>query len=484
MLRSLRTFTSSIYAKILMGIIIIPFIFWGMGSSFVGGNKNIIVVIEKEKYSVDEFGKFVEKFAVATNKEIDTSQIEELLSMFISEKLMEGEIEHFKIVLSDDSLAKLIRHQKDFKRDNKFSRIEYEKFLLKNNITAINFEKNLSIAETKKQLLDFIGGGIFPSKFLVNTEYDKINQKRKIELINLNDVFKKKINITNNQIKSYFENNRNKYIEIYKSVKLVELNPKKLTGSDEFSTLFFEKIDEIDNITMQGKSLDYIIQKYNLEKANVFTFDKSGKEINSKKIDDLPKNLIENILNLEDDQSTSLIENIEKYFIAQIIKMENIQKEFEDETVQNDILLNLEKKARRKFIAGIISKINNNNFNKYDFDSLSKEENIPIDKISLINQNDDKIIKKELISQIYAFPEKKVIVINDIGLTENFLVYINEIENVAIDENSKEYDKYLNLAKLKITSELYNTYDKYIKKRYEIDINYQALDTVKNYFNQ
>ena len=195
MLRSLRTFTSSIYAKILMGIIIIPFIFWGMGSSFVGGNKNIIVVIEKEKYSVDEFGKFVEKFAVATNKEIDTSQIEELLSMFISGKLMESEIEHFKIVLSDDSLAKLIRHQKDFKRDNKFSRIEYEKFLLKNNITAINFENNLSIAETKKQFLDFIGGGIFPSKFLVNTEYDKINQKRKIELINLNDVFKKKLTL-------------------------------------------------------------------------------------------------------------------------------------------------------------------------------------------------------------------------------------------------------------------------------------------------
>ena len=88
MLRSLRTFTSSIYAKILMGIIIIPFVFWGMGSSFVGGNKNIIVVIEKEKYSVDEFGNFVERFSVATNKKIDTSQIEELLSMFISEKLM------------------------------------------------------------------------------------------------------------------------------------------------------------------------------------------------------------------------------------------------------------------------------------------------------------------------------------------------------------------------------------------------------------
>ena len=49
MLGPLRKFSTSIYAKILLGIVIIPFVFWGMGSSFRGGDKNIIVVIEKEK---------------------------------------------------------------------------------------------------------------------------------------------------------------------------------------------------------------------------------------------------------------------------------------------------------------------------------------------------------------------------------------------------------------------------------------------------
>ena len=54
---------------------------------------------------------------------------------------------------------------------------------------------------------------------------------------------------------------------------------------------------------------------------------------------------------------------------------------------------------------------------------------------------------------------------------------------VTIDKNSEEYQKYLNLSKRKITSELYNTYDKLIKTKYKIDINYQTLNTVKNYFN-
>ena len=46
MLGSLRKFSSSIYAKILLGIIVIPFVFWGMGGSIVGGSKNIVVKIE------------------------------------------------------------------------------------------------------------------------------------------------------------------------------------------------------------------------------------------------------------------------------------------------------------------------------------------------------------------------------------------------------------------------------------------------------
>ena len=108
MLGAFRKFSGSIYAKILMGIIIIPFVFWGMGSNFVGGSKNVIVVIDKEKYSVQEFFNFVQKFA-SPNQKIETDQIEKFLSSFIGEKLMEKEVEHFGIKLSDNSLSKLIK---------------------------------------------------------------------------------------------------------------------------------------------------------------------------------------------------------------------------------------------------------------------------------------------------------------------------------------------------------------------------------------
>ena len=178
MLRSIRKFSTSIYAKILMGIIIIPFVFWGMGSNFFGGNKNVIVVIEKEKYSIQNFVDFIQR--LSPNQKIKSNQLEELLSTFIGEQLIKNEIEYFGFKLSDKSLSKLIRSQKDFERENKFSRVEYEKFLLKNNITSIAFESILSLQEKRKQFFNFIGGGVFPSKDLINRTYNSINQKRNI----------------------------------------------------------------------------------------------------------------------------------------------------------------------------------------------------------------------------------------------------------------------------------------------------------------
>ena len=480
MIRSLRKFSGSIYAKILLGIIIIPFVFWGMGSSIRGGSKNIVVVIGKEKHSIQELSDFVKKSSV---KKVESNDIENFLSAFIGEKLIEKEIEHFKIRLSDTSLRKLVKHQKNFKRENKFSRTEYEKFLLEKNISAAGFESILSKQEKKKQLLDFIGGGISPSKFLVNISYDKINQKRAIELINLNDVFMKQLNFSENQIKTYFENNKDKYIEIYKSLKLLELNPKKIMGNDEFSDSFFKKIDEIDDLIFNGENLNYITQKFNLEKANSLTINEFGKDNNSKIITGISKALVKKIFDLNETEPTALIEDNNKYYIAELRKTENIQKNINDGFVKNEIISDLNQKTKRKLTAEIVDKINKNNFNKFDFDKLSKNENVNIKKIYLKNLNDDKILKKEMVNQIYAFAEKKIIVISDIGFSKNYLIFIDKIENVTIDENSEEYQKYLDLTKSKIVSDLYNTYDNYLNSRYKIDINYQALDVIKNYFN-
>ena len=237
MLDSIRRFSSTIYAKILLGIVVIPFVFWGMGDVFSGGNKNIVVTIDKDKHSTQEFVNFIKMYQIADQK-IDAAKIEEFLTAFIGDKLIEKEIEDFKIILSDISLSKLIMNQKDFKREGVFSRPEYEKFLIKNNVTAGFFESNLSRNEKKKQLLDIIGGGITPSLFLVNDAYNNVNRKFDIQLINLNKMFQNKLSITENEINDHYNNNKENFEIIYKSLKILELNPKKITESEDYSDIF------------------------------------------------------------------------------------------------------------------------------------------------------------------------------------------------------------------------------------------------------
>ena len=51
MLRIISKFSDSIFAKIFLFMVAIPFVFWGMGPLFQGGKQNTIVEIGKEKIS-------------------------------------------------------------------------------------------------------------------------------------------------------------------------------------------------------------------------------------------------------------------------------------------------------------------------------------------------------------------------------------------------------------------------------------------------
>ena len=480
MLGPIRKFSTSIYAKVLLIIIIIPFIFWGMGSAFKGGNKNIVVVIDKEKYSMQEFTNYIQK--TATEK-ISSNQIDGFLSNFIGEKLIENEVKEYEISLSNTSLSKLIKHQKEFKRDGKFSRTEYEKFLIENNIAAINFESILLKQELKKQLIDLIGGGIIPSHFVIDITYDKLNQKRNIQLINLNNFFAKKFSFSDKSVQEYFDKNKNKFIDLYKYINVYEVTPKKLVTNEDFNDLFYKKLDEIDDLLINDEDLNYVVKEYNLGEPNLFILNESGIDRNAKKNIKIPKKIINQILNLNDIERTILVEDQNKYFVAGFSKIETVERKPKDETVKKEIILELKNINKRKLLSEIISKINSNNFGKSEFNQFSINENVKIQKIKLNSVSDKSILKEDIVAQIYKNPNKSVIVANDLDFVESYLIFIDNIEKVTINSSANEYKKYFNLTKVQMMSSVYNTYDIYLRDKYKIDINYQSLEVLKNSFN-
>ena len=157
MLNKLRNFSKGKLAGVLVGIIIIPFVFWGMGSVFSGGNTNSIAKINNHNVSTQDFADFVNNSKISTDvikENINNNILEELLAQLVSTSLVDIEIDELKVSISDKILVKKLKKQKTFyDENNNFSRTKYEKFLLENNMSSIKFEQDIKNNELKKNCL-------------------------------------------------------------------------------------------------------------------------------------------------------------------------------------------------------------------------------------------------------------------------------------------------------------------------------------------
>ena len=171
MLGTLRKFSRGKLAGLLVVIIIIPFVFWGMGSVFTGGNSNNVAKINKNNISVQDFMEHIKRSNIDLNaikRNIDKNILDEFLSQLISLKIIEMEINDLSLLFTEDSLLKNIIKDKKFLNENKsFSRILYEKYLIENNISSVSYEKKLKESQLENKLFEYVGGGIIPPKFLI-----------------------------------------------------------------------------------------------------------------------------------------------------------------------------------------------------------------------------------------------------------------------------------------------------------------------------
>ena len=117
MATSIGKLSKSFFIKLLVGIIILPFVFWGMGDVFRGGNQNVIATIDSKKVSTQEFMNYLRRLNLneAQIKNLPkTDLMEKILSEYIGKKVMALEIERSEITVNDNSLRDIIRNDKLF----------------------------------------------------------------------------------------------------------------------------------------------------------------------------------------------------------------------------------------------------------------------------------------------------------------------------------------------------------------------------------
>ena len=219
MISNFRKFAKTKFAGVLVFIMIIPFVFWGMGGMFSSGNTNTLAKINKTNISTQEFIDYLNGSGIPQKRiqeNLDKNIIEELLSGLVSTTLLDLEVKDYELIISQNTLLKMIKENKNFLDDKgNFERIKYEKFLLENNQSAPGFELRLRGRELQKNLFDYIGAGTISPNFLISKLYEEENKKLEIDFINLKTFYKNKEDLTDKDLINFIKQRLIKFIYTY-----------------------------------------------------------------------------------------------------------------------------------------------------------------------------------------------------------------------------------------------------------------------------
>ena len=469
MIGSFRNFAKSRYAGILVGIIIIPFVFWGMGSVFSSGNTNSIAKINKENISTQDFIDHINQSNIPTEtirNNLDQNIIEELLSSLVSNKLLNLEIKDFNISISQNTLLKKIKDNKNFLDENGiFQRIKYEKFLLENSLSAAQFEKRLKDREEQKNLFDYIGAGTVSPRFLVKRLYEEENKKLDIEFIDLNNFYSKKENISDQDMEKFIRENQEQLKIDYLDFSYAKITPQNLLGLDEFNQAFFDKIDQIEIDISNEVNFNSIVDKLKIKSTNIknFKFSESKDQI-EKKIFELKNNTFD------------IFENENEYILYKIDKSEQRTPDLTDPEIKNEITELIHQKNKFDYNKNLIDQITNKSFTNEKFLKMSQNN---ISAITLNSVRDNKKFEINAVKLLYSLPEKSFTLIND-EQNNIYLAKVKKFEKVSFTDDN--YNDNLGKQNSNARQSILRSYDIFLNDKYEVTLNQKTIQRVKNFY--
>ena len=475
MISNFRNFAKTRMAKILMVIIIIPFVFWGMGGVFSGGSTNSIAQINNYNISTQDFVDHLNEARLdleILKENIDNNILEEALGNLVSTTLIQMEIESLNIHISEKILIEKIRKNKAFLDDkNKFSRTKYEKFLLLNNMTAPDFEIRLKKSEMQKNLFSYISGGIKSPFFITNNTFKEQTKKLDIKFINLINVYNKKESFSKDEMQSYINENKDKLKNEHIDFSYLKLTPQNLVDSNEYNALFFEKVDEIENKISNGVKFKDIISELKIQpiiKTNYILNNKNDKTE-------------EKIYKKRNEDKIQLIDENEFYVLYEISKINKILPNLDDENFRNKVTEILFEKSKYEYNFKLINDINNKKFNESNFVNLSNDNSTTIEQIQLNSVEDSNKFDINSVKLMYALPVNSFTLISDDD-QNIYLAKVIKSNQKNIIKNSNEYENYNKEANKKMMNNMYSSYDYLLNKKYKVKINQKTLERVKNYY--
>ena len=456
---------------ILIAVIIIAFGFGGFGGGFSTNNQNNIAKINKTNVTTQDFMNYLNQSGIsqqAIRENLDNNIIEELLSGLISTTLIDLEVEDFDLSITELTVLKKIKENKNFQDENNiFQRTKYEKFLLSNNMSAPMFELQLKNRELQKHLFDFIGAGTITPDFLTKKKFEEENKSLDLEYIAMENFYKEKESYNEIEINKFLDVNKDQLKREYIDFKYVVLNPKILIGIEEFNQDFFDEIDRIENKISNGDDFQSIVQNIKASITEVKEFTPgSTKKIN------------EDLIYSKRSSSIDLIENGDNFLFYSITNKYDRGPDLNDQNTKEEIQELVYQKGKFDLNRSVLEEIQNKKFDDNKFKEMagSNKKYLTINSIK-----DETTFEANSVKMLYSLPNNSFTLVND---KENkiYLVKLVSSKKNTFSEKDENYLNFVNNQNTNTRKTILQSYDQLLNTKYQVQLNQKTIDRVKNYF--
>ena len=240
MLRYLRENTGNWVIKFFLGIIVIVFVFLGVGS-FGSKRNDSVATINDEPITIKEYQRtykmLVDQMRARFGKNLNDDILKALnvkqqaLDSLIEERLVLLEAEKLGITISDEELQQSVLAIKAFQKDDKFNLEQYKKVLSLNSLTPEIFEKSQINTLRQQKVREMLFSSVNVSELEARNWYLFQNIKTAIDYIMFDPADYTDIKPDSQEIKKYYsENSENYKSDLKIQTEYLEFSPKDYKG--------------------------------------------------------------------------------------------------------------------------------------------------------------------------------------------------------------------------------------------------------------
>lgn len=259
MLHLMRKHAGSWMIKVVLGVIVIVFIFWGVGS-YRSQHGSRVAVVNGETISVDEYRNTYEQLLDQYRRQFGNALDEKLLKtlnlrkqaldQLINQRLLLQAADRLDLQVTDQEVVSTIQNIKAFQEDGRFSARRYQRVLAANRLTPEAFEANMRMDLLASKVRAFVQSTAKVSEAEAREQFDWREEQRRIGYVAFDPAAYRDITISPEDLKAYFSSHQDAYqvppkVKVaYVRVGFKDLEAKAQVSEEDISEYFEQNRDQ------------------------------------------------------------------------------------------------------------------------------------------------------------------------------------------------------------------------------------------------